>query len=258
MDTNEFLTVLVTGGAGYIGSHCVIELLDHGFQVVIVDNCEYAGDQPKCLDEIKKLTGKECAFYNVDIRNHSQLVPVFENHNIFCIIHCAALKSVAQSVMEPLSYYDTNVCGTVALLKVASLFSVKRVIFSSSCSVYGSPGALPVLESNPIGATIESPYGRTKYVAEMVLKDLHESDTKWNVVILRYFNTVGCHHSRKIGEQPRGKPQNLMPLIAEVALGNAPFLNVYGADYGTPDGTEVRNDVIQGSQEIYAIQGSRK
>lgn len=230
--------ILVTGGAGYIGSHTCIELLESGYEVVVVDNLYNANE--KSLEVVKSLTGKNLTFYNADIRDRAKLDEIFKlEKNIFGVIHFAGLKAVGESVQIPLKYYDNNVSGTVALCEVMAKNNCKNIIFSSSATVYGDPHTVPIKEDFPLSAT--NPYGRTKLMLEEVLGDLYKSDNEWNVVILRYFNPIGAHKSGDMGEDPNGIPNNLLPYISQVAVGKLEKVNVFGNDYDTHDGTGVRD-----------------
>ncbi|OQV14683.1 UDP-glucose 4-epimerase [Hypsibius exemplaris] len=240
--------VLVTGGAGYVGSHCILELLNAGFDVVAVDNFANAmaddtGKLPESLKRVEALTDKKCTFYQVDMLDAAQLKNLFQKHSFFCIIHCAALKAVGESAAIPLAYYKNNVTGTLNLLEAANAAGVKRFVFSSSATVYGTPQYLPIDEKHPVGVGITNPYGRTKHMVEEILQDLQKSDDTWDIIILRYFNPVGSHESGRIGEDPQGPPNNLMPFVAQVAVGRLAELKVFGSDYDTPDGTGVRDYV---------------
>jgi UDP-glucose 4-epimerase len=238
-------TILVTGGAGFIGSHSVLELLDAGYDVVVLDNFVNAvrdkDNFPVSLHRVEQLTGKKITFYTVDILNREQLKPIFESHKFDCVIHFAALKAVGESVAMPLEYYKNNVIGAMNLLEVMKEAGVKNFVFSSSATVYGSPQKLPLDENHPVGQGITNPYGKTKYFIEEILFDMCKADPSWNVVILRYFNPVGAHKSGLIGEDPKGLPNNLMPYVAQVCVGKLPHVRVYGNDYDTPDGTGVRD-----------------
>lgn len=230
--------ILVTGGAGYIGSHTCIELLESCYEVVVVDNLYNANE--KSLEVVKSLTGKNLTFYNADIRDRAKLDEIFKlEKNIFGVIHFAGLKAVGESVQIPLKYYDNNVSGTVALCEVMAKNNCKNIIFSSSATVYGDPHTVPIKEDFPLSAT--NPYGRTKLMLEEVLGDLYKSDNEWNVVILRYFNPIGAHKSGDMGEDPNGIPNNLLPYISQVAVGKLEKVNVFGNDYDTHDGTGVRD-----------------
>jgi UDP-glucose 4-epimerase len=230
-------SILVTGGAGYIGSHTVLQLLEQNYQVVVVDNL--CNSSKESLNRVSKLTGKTCTFYPVDIRNKQALDEVFSNHDISSVIHFAGLKAVGESTQIPLHYYDNNISGTLTLCEVMKEHGVKSLVFSSSATVYGDPESVPILENFPTSAT--NPYGRSKLIIEEILKDLHASDSSWKIVLLRYFNPVGAHPSGLIGEDPNGIPNNLMPFISQVAVGRRDKLSVFGDDYSTIDGTGVRD-----------------
>lgn len=232
------MAVLVTGGAGYIGSHTVIELLDRDYEVVIVDN--FYNSKPTVLDRIRELSGKDFTFYEVDILDQARMREVFDNHSIDAVIHFAGYKAVGESVSIPLAYYHNNIEGTVALLEVMKDAGVKDIVFSSSATVYGLNNPSPLRETMPAD-TANSPYGYTKVVNEHLLKDLATSDSEWSITILRYFNPIGAHHSGRIGEDPQGIPNNLMPFITQVAVGKRDKLTIFGNDYDTPDGTGVRD-----------------
>lgn len=241
------MSILVTGGAGYIGSHTCLELLNAGYDVVVVDNLCNAREES--LKRVSQLTNSEIVFKQVDIRDRSGLRKVFSAYPVEAVIHFAGLKAVGESTKMPLSYYDNNVNGTQCLLEVMEEFDVRHLVFSSSATVYGDPHAVPIREDFPTGAT--NPYGRTKLVIEEMLKDVAASDPRWNFSLLRYFNPVGAHESGLIGEDPNGIPNNLMPFIAQVAVGKREKLSVFGNDYPTKDGTGVRDyihvvDLAQG------------
>jgi UDP-glucose 4-epimerase len=230
--------ILVTGGAGYIGSHTCIELVEAGFQVVVLDNL--CNSSPESLRRVAEITGQEhVPFYEGDIRDAALLDRIFQEHGIYSVIHFAGLKAVGESVEKPLEYYGNNVAGTVSLLQAMQRNGVKNIVFSSSATVYGDPHTTPIQEHFPLSAT--NPYGRSKLMIEEMLGDLYKSDPAWKVALLRYFNPVGAHASGKIGEDPQGVPNNLMPYIARVAVGTYEFLSVFGSDYPTPDGTGVRD-----------------
>ena len=229
--------ILVTGGCGYIGSHTVVELLDDNRDVVIVDN--FSNSSPNVLDSIKEITDKDFKFYKIDITNEDDLEVVFKENKIDSVIHFAALKAVGESVEKPLEYYYNNLNSTLVLLKLMKKYNVKNFVFSSSATVYGSPKTLPINEDFPLSTT--NPYGASKLIIENILKDICKADSSFNVAILRYFNPVGAHKSGLIGENPNGIPNNLMPYITKVSIGELPFLNVYGNDYDTNDGTGVRD-----------------
>ena len=231
-------TVLVTGGAGFIGPHTSVELLNAGYDIIILDN--FVNSKPESLKRIKELTGKDFKFYQADIRDEEAMTKVFAENKIDAVIHFAGLKSVPQSVKEPLNYYDNNIAGTVCLCRVMDKAGCKKLVFSSSATVYGSKNPSPLREDMPTGGTT-NPYGTTKYFIEQILQDLCVSDSEWGVSILRYFNPIGAHKSGRIGEDPNGIPGNLMPYITQVAIGKLECLNVCGNDYPTPDGTGVRD-----------------
>ena len=230
-------TILVTGGTGYIGSHTVVELLNKGYNVVVMDNL--CNSNLESLRRVQKITGKEVKFYETDIRDKKGTQKIFEENKIDAVIHFAGLKAVGESCRIPLKYYDNNIGGTVTLLEVMQQFGVKKIIFSSSATVYGTPERLPIDEECHLSTT--NPYGSTKLMLEGVLQDLYKSDNEWNVILLRYFNPVGAHESGMIGEDPKGIPNNLMPYVAQVASGKLQCINVFGDDYDTPDGTGVRD-----------------
>ena len=232
------MTILVTGGAGFIGSHTCVELLNAGYEIVIVDNLYNSSE--KSLDRVKELTGKDFAFYPYDIRDKENMRKVFENHKIDACIHFAGLKAVGESCREPLMYYDNNIGGTLALCEVMAEYGCKKIVFSSSATVYGNSNVSPLKEDMKTGGTT-NPYGTTKYMIEIILDDFHKADKDWGVTLLRYFNPIGAHKSGRIGENPNGIPNNLMPYITQVAIGKLPYLNVFGDDYNTPDGTGVRD-----------------
>lgn len=232
------MAILVTGGAGFIGSHTVVELLNNGQEVIIVDN--FSNSKKEVLDSIKKITKKEFKFYELDIRNKEELDKVFkENKDITGVIHFAALKAVGESVEKPIQYYNNNIGGTLSLIEVMKNNNVKKIIFSSSATVYGVPKTVPIKEDFPVSAT--NPYGQTKLMIEQILTDIYVSDNNWSVILLRYFNPIGAHESGLIGENPNGIPNNLMPYINQVAKGKLDCLRVFGNDYDTPDGTGVRD-----------------
>lgn len=228
------MSILVTGGTGYIGSHTVVELLQQGHDVVIVDNL--VNSSAVVVERITKITGKAPKFYNVDVCNLDMLNVVFESENITAVIHFAAHKAVGESVQKPIMYYDNNLNGLLTLLTVMSKHHVKKLVFSSSATVYGPSNPSPYLETMPISSSM-SPYGNTKVMCEQILKDMYVSDASWEITLLRYFNPIGAHESGLIGEDPSGIPNNLMPFVAQVAVGKREYLNVFGDDYDTPDGT---------------------
>ena len=230
-------TILVTGGAGFIGSHTVLELLNKGYNVVVMDNL--CNSSKESLRRVEELTGKKVTFYETDIRDAEGTDKIFKAHKIDAVIHFAGLKAVGESCQIPLKYYENNIGGTVTLLEVMQKNNVKKIIFSSSATVYGTPERLPLDENCRLSTT--NPYGSTKLMLETVLQDLYKSDNEWNVILLRYFNPIGAHKSGLIGEDPKGIPNNLMPYISQVAVGKRSELHVFGNDYPTPDGTGVRD-----------------
>ena len=232
------MSVLVTGGTGYIGSHTCIELLNAGYDVIVVDN--YYNSKPEVLRRIEKISGKAVTFYLCDIRDAEGLSKVFENHTIEAVIHFAGLKAVGESCEKPLEYFDNNVYGSIVLLQVMAKYHVKRIVFSSSATVYGSDHPSPLKEDMTIG-NVSNPYGRTKVMIEQILDDLYASDPEWSICKLRYFNPIGAHKSGMIGEDPNGIPNNLMHYISRVAVGKLPMLTIFGNDYDTPDGTCIRD-----------------
>lgn len=232
------MKVLVTGGAGYIGSHTCVEMIEAGMEPVVVDNL--SNSKLEALRRVERITGRAVTFYRADIRDRAALGEIFARHEVSAVVHFAGLKAVGESVQEPLRYYDNNVAGTVTLCEAMMDAGVKRIVFSSSATVYGDPHAVPIREDFPVGATT-NPYGRSKFMIEEILRDLHVSDPAWRIALLRYFNPVGAHESGLIGEDPNGIPNNLMPYVAQVAVGRRPYLNVFGNDYPTPDGTGVRD-----------------
>jgi UDP-glucose 4-epimerase len=232
------MAILITGGCGYIGSHTAIELLNAGSDIVILDN--YSNSKPEVLNRIRELSGKDFPFYNVDVRDYSGLVRVFQENSIDEVIHFAGLKAVGESVQHPLAYYENNVSGTITLCKVMEACGCKRMVFSSSATVYGMNNPSPLKETMPTGA-VTNPYGRTKYIIEEILSDMCVADKEWSAVLLRYFNPIGAHKSGRIGEDPNGIPNNLMPYISQIAIGKLKELSVFGDDYDTPDGTGIRD-----------------
>lgn len=230
--------ILITGGAGYIGSHVAVELLNKNYNVIIYDNL--TNSSKISIKRVKEITGKDITFYQADILDEKKLIEVFEKEKIDVVIHCAALKAVGESVKKPLEYYHNNITGTLSLLKIMRKYSCKNIIFSSSATVYGDPESVPITEDFPKG-TCTNPYGWTKSMMEQIMTDLQKSDPEWKVVLLRYFNPIGAHKSGKIGEDPQGIPNNLLPYIAQVAVGKLDYLSVFGDDYDTVDGTGVRD-----------------
>lgn len=229
--------ILVTGGAGFIGSHTCVELLQSGYPIVVMDNLKNA--KIESISRIKKITGKDFPFYQIDMLDLENVRKVFAENQIDGVIHFAGLKAVGESVSIPLEYYHNNLTGTFQILTAMREFGCKKIVFSSSATVYGMNNQVPFTEDSPVSAT--NPYGYTKVMIEQILKDLYVSDPEWSIVLLRYFNPIGAHESGLIGENPNGIPNNLLPYIAQVAIGKLPFLSVYGDDYDTPDGTGVRD-----------------
>jgi len=231
------MTVLITGGAGYIGSHTAVELLEAGYDIVIVDN--FSNSHPEAIERIREITGRDFAFYEIDLLDKAGLEAVFARHSIEAVIHFAGLKAVGESVREPLRYYHINLLTTITLCEVMNQYNVFRMVFSSSATVYGNPERVPISEEAVVGAT--NPYGRTKQIIEQILQDLSASDPRWAISILRYFNPIGSHPSGRIGEDPNGIPNNLIPYISQVAVGKLDEVKIFGNDYETPDGTGVRD-----------------
>lgn len=231
------MAILITGGAGYIGSHTCIELLNSGYDIVVVDN--FSNSKPESLKRVQEITGKSFKFYNVDILSKEKLEEVFKENEIEAVIHFAGLKSVGESVELPIKYYHNNITGTLVLCDVMKKYNVKKIVFSSSATVYGKNNKSPLTEDLPLSAV--NPYGWTKLMIEQILQDVYLSDKKWSIFILRYFNPIGAHESGKIGEDPNGIPNNLMPYITQVAIGKRDKLYIFGNDYDTHDGTGVRD-----------------
>ena len=232
------MAILLPGGAGYIGSHTAVELLNEGKEIVIIDN--FSNSKPEVLDKIKQITGKDFKFYEMDYSNKEELNKVFTENKIDAVLNFAGYKAVGESVKKPIEYYMNNISGALVLLDVMRAHNCKKFIFSSSATVYGDPATVPITEEFPTGGTT-NPYGTTKLFIEQILKDIYNSDNSWDICILRYFNPVGAHESGLIGEEPQGIPNNLMPYVARVAAGILPELSVFGNDYDTPDGTGVRD-----------------
>ncbi|MFU2423961.1 MAG: UDP-glucose 4-epimerase GalE [Bacteroides sp.] len=232
------MAILVTGGAGYIGSHTVIELQNAGYDVVVMDNLSNSSEV--ALERVQEITGKPLTFYKADILDREATEEIFSKEKIEAVIHFAGLKAVGESVQKPWEYYNNNITGTLILLDVMRKHNVKNIIFSSSATVYGEPEKVPVTEETPKGSCT-NPYGWTKSMLEQILTDIQKADPSWNVILLRYFNPIGAHKSGKIGENPNGIPNNLMPYITQVAVGKLPKLGVFGNDYPTPDGTCIRD-----------------
>lgn len=232
------MSVLVTGGAGYIGSHTVVELLNRGEKIIIVDN--FSNSKPEMLNKIRKITNKDFKFYEVDLLDRENLDKVFaENSDIESVIHFAGLKAVGESVAKPIEYYHNNITGTLILLDIMKKYNCKKIVFSSSATVYGDPATVPIKEDFPLSTT--NPYGSTKLMIEQILRDVYISDNDWSIILLRYFNPIGAHESGLIGENPNGIPNNLLPYINQVACGKLECLSVFGNDYDTVDGTGVRD-----------------
>ena len=249
-------SILVTGGAGYIGSHTVVELIKEGHEVVIIDNL--CNSKASVIDRIADIAGRRPQFANLDLRDQAGLRNLFSAHSFDAVLHFAGLKSVGESVAKPLLYYDNNVSGTVSLLESMAEAGVKTLVFSSSATVYGDPASVPITEDFPLSVT--NPYGRSKLMIEDILRDTIRSDPQWRIGLLRYFNPVGAHESGLIGEDPRGTPNNLLPYVAQVAAGVLPQLSVYGGDYPTPDGTGIRDyihvvDLAQGHLAALRVLG---
>lgn len=232
------MKIFVTGGAGYIGSHTLVELLNSGYDVVVIDN--FSNSSPECIKRVEKITRRSVELYNGDVRDRDLLSQIFTKHAIDWVIHFAGLKAVGESCEKPLEYYDNNIGGTLVLLDEMQKHNCKRIVFSSSATVYGTPERLPLDETCKVGGTT-NPYGTTKFMQEIILQDVYAADNEWTVVLLRYFNPIGAHESGLIGEDPQGIPNNLAPFIAKVAIGKLKEVNVFGNDYPTHDGTGVRD-----------------
>jgi UDP-glucose 4-epimerase len=231
------MKILVTGGAGYIGSHTIIELLKGGHEVVTVDNL--SNSKEESLNRVRQITGKDILFFKADIQDNKSLCNIFRDNPVDAVIHFAGLKAVGESVEKPLEYYRNNVVGTLSLVEAMRDNDIKKIVFSSSCTVYGDPYKVPITEDFPLSAT--NPYGRSKLIIEEMLRDIHRSDENWDIILLRYFNPVGAHSSGMIGEDPNGIPNNLLPYISQVAVGKLDCIPVFGGDYPTRDGTGVRD-----------------
>ena len=231
------MKILVTGGAGYIGSHTCVELLQAGYEIIVIDNLSNSSEES--LRRVQQINGKNLIFHKIDLLDAIALQALFEIHQIGAVIHFAGLKAVGESVSIPLNYYQNNVSGSLTLLQAMQRAQVRKIVFSSSATVYGDPQSVPIREDFPLSAT--NPYGRSKLMIEDILRDLYASDDRWDIALLRYFNPVGAHPSGQIGEDPRGIPNNLVPYIAQVAIGKLPQLHVFGGDYPTPDGTGIRD-----------------
>lgn len=255
------MTILITGGAGYIGTHACVEFLTAGYDIVVIDN--FINSKPEALQRVKDITGRDFHFYEIDLCDGPKLEQVFIENKIEAVVHFAALKAVGESVEVPLTYYQNNIIGTVILTHIMQKYQVKKLVFSSSATVYGSPAEVPINETAPLHAT--NPYGRTKWMAEEILKDLSEADSSWKISILRYFNPIGAHISGRLGEDPNDIPNNLLPYITQVAIGKLKQLSVYGNTYPTPDGTGIRdyihvvdlaNGHVQALKKLDTIQGT--
>lgn len=231
------MAILVTGGAGYIGSHTCVELLKAGYEVIVIDNL--VNSKEESITRIREITGKPLTFYKADLLDKQALNKIFKNKSIEAVMHFAGLKAVSESISFPLRYYHNNIAGTLTLLEIMQIHGVKKIVFSSSATVYGNPHTVPITEDFPLSTT--NPYGQTKLIIEQILSDLYYSEPDWNIAILRYFNPIGAHPSGKIGEDPNGIPNNLVPYITQVAIGKLRVLNIFGSDYETPDGTGVRD-----------------
>ncbi len=248
------MRILVTGGAGFIGSHTTVELLKAGHEVIVVDN--FSNSKPSVLARVEELAGKPFVFHQVDLLDRSGLAGVFGRHKVDAVIHFAAFKAVGESVALPLKYYQNNITGTLILCETMIAHGVKSIVFSSSATVYGDPARVPVREDFPLSAT--NPYGQSKLVMEQVLRDLYRADPTWNIALLRYFNPVGAHESGRIGEDPNGIPNNLFPYITQVAVGKLPRLRIFGGDYPTVDGTGVRDFIHVVDLAIGHVQAMEK
>ena len=252
------MAILITGGAGFIGSHTVVSLIQAGYEVVIIDNL--CNSSLKALSRLEEITGKAIPFYKADIADREILRTIFQQHRITSVMHFAGLKSVGESVLNPIKYYENNVTGTLVLAEEMAAAGIFSIVFSSSATVYGNPSKTPITEDMPVGGTT-NPYGTSKYMAERILKDIQASDARWSVILLRYFNPIGAHESGLIGEQPNGIPNNLLPYVCQVAAGKLPYLSVFGDDYQTIDGTGVRDyihvvDLAEG--HVRAMQANGK
>ena len=252
------MAILITGGAGFIGSHTAVSLIQAGYEIVIIDNL--CNSSLKALSRLEEITGKTIPFYKADIADREILRTIFKQHDITSVMHFAGLKSVGESVLNPIKYYENNVTGTLVLAEEMAAAGIFSIVFSSSATVYGNPSKTPITEDMPVGGTT-NPYGTSKYMAERILKDIQASDARWSVILLRYFNPIGAHESGLIGEQPNGIPNNLLPYVCQVAAGKLPYLSVFGDDYQTIDGTGVRDyihvvDLAEG--HVRAMQANGK
>lgn len=232
------MSILITGATGYIGSHTTLAFLKAGYDLIALDNL--TNSHPESLERVSRMAGRPCPLHILDLRDHEALQSLFRNHSIDGVIHFAGLKSVGESMDEPLRYYDNNVSGSLNLIRVMNEYQVKRILFSSSCTVYGDPEEVPVTEDSPTGQ-VTSPYGRTKYMIEQILQDMQAADPDWSLILLRYFNPIGAHPDGEIGEDPAGRSGNLMPWLTQVAIGKQKRVDIYGGDYPTPDGTAIRD-----------------
>ena len=251
--------ILLTGGAGYIGSHTAIELLNNGYDVVVIDNL--SNSSYESLKRVEQITGKKISFINGDVRNKQTLNKVFNEHKIDSVVHFAGLKAVGESIQKPTLYYENNIVSTLSLLEKMNEFGIKKLVFSSSATVYGNPKKVPITEENQVGIGLTNPYGKTKYFIEQILQDLVATNNEWQITSLRYFNPIGAHESGLIGEDPSGIPNNLMPYISQIAVGKLKYLAVFGNDYETIDGTGVRDYihvVDLASAHLKAIQKPAK
>lgn len=248
------MAILVTGGAGYIGSHTCVELMNEGYEVVVIDNLSNSSE--KSLERVREITGKKLTFYKANLVDRESIEKIFEKESIDSVIHFAGHKAVGESVAKPLEYYFNNITGTLILCDVMKKHGVKDIVFSSSATVYGSPKTVPIKEDFPLSAT--NPYGRTKLMIEQILRDLYVADKDWNIILLRYFNPIGAHKSGKIGENPKDIPNNLVPYITQVAAGKLECLGVFGNDYDTPDGTGVRDYIHVVDLAIGHVQAIKK
>ena len=251
----NIMRILVTGGAGYIGSHTCVELLQEGYEVIVLDNLY--NSSRKAIDRVEEITGKKVIFYEADMTDREAVKAVFDAEHIDAVIHFAGLKAVGESVQKPIEYYRTNIGGTLTICDEMRRHGVKNIIFSSSATVYGDPAEIPITENCPKGVCT-NPYGWTKHMQEQILTDIHTADPEWNVILLRYFNPIGADKSGLIGEDPKGIPNNLLPYVAQVAIGRLPQINVFGDDYDTPDGTGVRDYIHVVDLAVGHVRAIRK
>ncbi len=253
------MAILITGGTGFIGSHTAISLIQSGYDIVIIDNL--SNSSLNVLSRLERITGKVIPFYKADISDREILRTIFSQHNIISIMHFAGFKSVGESILNPIKYYENNVIGTLILAEEMAAAGIFSIVFSSSATVYGNPSQTPITEDMPVGCT-SNPYGTSKYIAERVLQDIQASDSRWSVILLRYFNPIGAHESGLIGEQPNGIPNNLLPYICQVAAGKLPYLSIFGNDYDTEDGTGIRDyihvvDLAEGHVRAMEANGNQ-